>query len=80
MTVTTADPLNFFWFIPTYGDGTYLGSETQQRPPEFGYVREVAQAVDRLGFGGVLLATGQACEESWVTASGLATVTEKLKF
>ncbi|WP_336802030.1 FMNH2-dependent alkanesulfonate monooxygenase [Kaistia sp. MMO-174] len=81
MTVTTPpDPLNFFWFIPTYGDGTYLGSETQQRPPEFGYFREVAQAVDRLGFGGVLLPTGQACEESWVTASGLATVTEKLKF
>ncbi|MFI5409020.1 FMNH2-dependent alkanesulfonate monooxygenase [Kaistia sp. UC242_56] len=79
MTVTT-DPLNFFWFIPTYGDGTYLGSETQQRPPEFGYFKEIAQAVDRLGFGGVLLPTGQACEESWVTAAGLATVTEKLKF
>jgi alkanesulfonate monooxygenase len=76
----TTDPLNFFWFIPTYGDGTYLGSETQQRPPEFGYLKEIAQAVDRLGFGGVLLPTGQACEESWVTASGLATVTEKLKF
>jgi len=76
----TTDPLNFFWFIPTYGDGTYLGSETQQRPPEFGYFREVAQAVDRLGFGGVLLPTGQACEESWVTAAGLATVTERLKF
>ncbi|MCX5580344.1 FMNH2-dependent alkanesulfonate monooxygenase [Kaistia terrae] len=81
MTVTTTtDPLNFFWFIPTYGDGTYLGSETQQRPPEFGYFKEIAQAVDRLGFGGVLLPTGQACEESWVTAAGLATVTEKLKF
>jgi alkanesulfonate monooxygenase len=77
---TTTDPLNFFWFIPTYGDGTYLGSETQQRPPEFGYFKEIAQAVDRLGFGGVLLPTGQACEESWVTAAGLATVTEKLKF
>jgi len=79
MNVTT-DPLNFFWFIPTYGDGTYLGSETQQRPPEFGYFKEIAQAVDRLGFGGVLLPTGQACEESWVTAAGLATVTEKLEF
>jgi len=75
-----ADPLNFFWFIPTHGDGTYLGSETQQRPPEFGYFKQIAQAVDRLGFGGVLLPTGQACEESWVTAAGLATVTEKLKF
>ena len=32
-------PLDFFWFIPTHGDGTYLGSEQQQRPPEFGYLQ-----------------------------------------
>ena len=50
MTTTVADtPLNFFWFAPTYGDGSYLGSETQQRPPEFAEGREIAQAVDRLG-------------------------------
>ena len=75
-----SDPLNFFWFIPTHGDGSYLGSETQQRPPEFAYFKEVAQAADRLGFGGVLLPTGQACEDSWITAAGLATLTERLKF
>ncbi|MBN8997946.1 MAG: FMNH2-dependent alkanesulfonate monooxygenase [Rhizobiales bacterium] len=74
------DPITFFWFIPTHGDGSYLGSETQQRPPDFRYFREVAQAVDRLGFEGVLLPTGQACEDSWITASGLAAVTERLKF
>ncbi len=73
-------PLDFFWFIPTHGDGTYLGSERQQRPPEFAYFREVAQAVDRLGFPGVLLPTGQACEDSWITAAGLAAHTERLKF
>ena len=74
------DPINFFWFIPTHGDGSYLGSETRQRPPEFGYFKQVAQAVDRLGFKGVLLPTGQACEDSWITAAGLAAVTERLKF
>ncbi|WP_164774021.1 LLM class flavin-dependent oxidoreductase, partial [Mesorhizobium sp. M7A.F.Ca.US.006.01.2.1] len=73
-------PLDFFWFIPTHGDGSYLGSEEQQRPPEFGYFKEIAQAVDRLGFPGVLLPTGQNCEDSWITATGLATLTEKLKF
>lgn len=73
-------PLDFFWFIPTHGDGTYLGSERQQRPPEFAYFREVAQAADRLGFPGVLLPTGQACEDSWITAAGLAAHTERLKF
>jgi alkanesulfonate monooxygenase len=75
-----ANPLDFFWFIPTHGDGSYLGSEEQQRPPEFGYFKEIAQAVDRLGFPGVLLPTGQNCEDSWITATGLATLTEKLKF
>ncbi|MBX3567903.1 MAG: FMNH2-dependent alkanesulfonate monooxygenase [Rhizobiaceae bacterium] len=73
-------PLNFFWFIPTHGDGRYLGSEEQQRPPEFAYFKEIAQAVDRLGFPGVLLPTGQNCEDSWITATGLATYTERLKF
>jgi alkanesulfonate monooxygenase len=73
-------PLDFFWFIPTHGDGNYLGSEQQQRPPEFAYFREIAQAVDRLGFPGVLLPTGQSCEDSWITAAGLAAHTERLKF
>ncbi|TIU47915.1 MAG: LLM class flavin-dependent oxidoreductase, partial [Mesorhizobium sp.] len=76
----SASPLDFFWFIPTHGDGSYLGTEKQQRPPEFGYFKEIAQAVDRLGFPGVLLPTGQNCEDSWITATGLATLTERLKF
>ena len=74
------DPLDFFWFIPTNGDGRYLGSETQQRPAEFGYLQEIAQAVDRLGFDGVLLPTGSSCEDSWITGAGLAPLTERLKF
>lgn len=73
-------PLDFFWFIPTHGDGSYLGSESQQRPPEFAYFKEIAQAVDRLGFPGVLLPTGQSCEDSWITATGLAAHTERLKY
>jgi alkanesulfonate monooxygenase len=73
-------PLDFFWFIPTHGDGSYLGSERQQRPPDFGYFRQIATAVDALGYGGVLLPTGQSCEDAWITATGLATATERLKF
>ena len=75
-----AEPITFFWFIPTHGDGSYLGSERQQRPPEFPYFKQIAQAVDQLGYEGVLLPTGQSCEDSWITATGLATVTERLKF
>ena len=73
-------PLSFFWFIPTHGDGNYLGSSVGERQPDFRYFTQIAQAADRLGFEGVLLPTGQNCEESWITATGLATLTERLKF
>lgn len=73
-------PITFFWFIPTHGDGSYLGSSAGERQPDFRYFREIAQAADRLGYEGVLLPTGQNCEEGWITATGLATATERLKF
>ncbi|EJZ16520.1 LLM class flavin-dependent oxidoreductase, partial [Rhizobium sp. Pop5] len=50
------------------------------RAPEIGYLTQIAQAVDRLGYSGVLLPTGVACEESFVTAAALAAKTEKLQF
>ncbi|MEY9375297.1 FMNH2-dependent alkanesulfonate monooxygenase [Rhizobium leguminosarum bv. viciae] len=76
----TSKPINFLWFIPTSGDGTYLGSSELNRAPEIGYLTQIAQAVDRLGYSGVLLPTGVACEESFVTAAALAAKTEKLHF
>lgn len=72
--------LRFFWFIPTHGDGRYLGSSEGERQPDFRYFTQIAQAADRLGYEGVLLPTGQNCEESWITATGLATLTDRLKF
>ncbi|MGO8658273.1 alkanesulfonate monooxygenase, partial [Rhizobium ruizarguesonis] len=38
-------PINFLWFIPTSGDGTYLGSSELNRAPEIGYLTQIAQAV-----------------------------------
>ena len=46
------DPIRFFWFIPTHGDGSYLGSSTGERQPDFPYFRQIAQAADRLGYEG----------------------------
>jgi hypothetical protein len=31
----------------------------------------VAQAADRLGFGGVLIPTGRSCEDAWLVAASL---------
>lgn len=78
--MTTTKPLEMFWFLPTAGDGPYLGSREGARPPEFGYLREIACAIDRLGYGGVLLPTGPACVDGWTLASALAPLTERLKF
>lgn len=79
--MSTADkPLDFLWFIPSSGDGSYLGSDDLARPADPGYFREIAQAADRLGYSGVLIPTGVACEESFILAANLAAYTEKLKF
>ncbi len=87
MTTTSLDhgggneqPLNLFWFLPTGGDGRYLGSTIGHRPADFGYLREIAVTVDRLGFGGVLLPTGNNCLDGWTLGSALAPATERLKF
>jgi alkanesulfonate monooxygenase len=76
----TEKPLDFLWFIPSSGDGAYLGSDELSRPSDPGYFREIAQTVDRLGYSGVLIPTGVACEESFILAANLAAHTENLKF
>jgi len=68
------------WFIPTTGDGRYLGSGHQSRLTDYAYLRQIAQAVDELGFTAVLLPTGNSCEDSWVVASALMPSTRRLKF
>lgn len=73
-------PLSMFWFLPVSGDGRYLGTNIGRRPAEHRYYREVATAIDRLGFDGALIPTGAECDDGWVVASALATVTERMRF
>ena len=47
--------LNMFWFLPTHGDGRYLGTDEGARPVDYGYLQQIAQTADRLGFTGVLI-------------------------
>jgi alkanesulfonate monooxygenase len=74
------NPLDIFWFIPVSGDGSYLGSDLGARPAEFRYLKQIAQAVDQLGFGGVLIPVGSHCEDPWIIAAALASHTERLRF
>jgi alkanesulfonate monooxygenase len=68
------------WFLPTHGDGHYLGTSLGGRDVNFKYLRQIAQAADELGYFGVLLPTGRSCEDSWVVASALAPLTERLRY
>lgn len=72
--------MNIFWFLPTHGDGHYLGTTEQARPVSLAYLRQIAQAADSLGYYGVLIPTGRSCEDSWVVASALAPLTERLRY
>jgi alkanesulfonate monooxygenase len=72
--------MNLFWFLPTHGDGRYLGTPKGGRAVDYAYLRQVAQAADQLGFGGVLIPTGKTCEDAWIVASSLIPATERLKF
>lgn len=72
--------MNLFWFIPSYGDGRYVGTDKGARNTTLSYFKQVAMAADDLGYEGVLLPTGRSCEDSWVLASMLVPATRKLKF
>jgi len=68
------------WFLPTHGDGRYLGSEIGARHVSLGYLSQIARAADELGYYGVLLPTGRSCEDSWVIASAMIPLTQRLRF
>lgn len=72
--------MELFWFIPSHGDGRYLGTTKGGRAGKYPYFRQIAQAADHLGFKGVLIPTGKSCEDPWLLASSLAAETKNLRF
>ena len=63
--------MNIFWFLPIHGDGRYLGTQHGARAVDHHYLKQIAQAADELGYGGVLIPTGRSCEDSWIVAASL---------
>lgn len=80
MSHATQENLNLFWFLPTHGDGRYLGTAEGGREVDLPYLQQVALAADNLGYYGVLIPTGKSCEDSWLVASALAPITKKLRY
>jgi alkanesulfonate monooxygenase len=75
-----AEAADILWFMPTHGDGRYLGTEVGARHVTLGYLSQIARAADELGYFGVLLPTGRSCEDSWVIASAMVPLTQRLRF
>ena len=71
--------MQLMWFMPTSGDGRLLGTAEGARTADLDYLTQIAQAVDRLGFYGVLIPTGRSCEDAWIVASALVPVTRRLR-
>ncbi|WP_347454618.1 FMNH2-dependent alkanesulfonate monooxygenase [Acinetobacter thermotolerans] len=72
--------MKIFWFIPTHGDSRYLGTSKGARVVDHAYMKQIAVAVDNLGYEGVLIPTGRSCEDPWLTAASLIDATKRLKF
>lgn len=72
--------MKIFWFIPTHGDSRYLGTSKGARQVDHAYMKQIAVAVDNLGYEGVLIPTGRSCEDPWITAASLIDATRNLKF
>jgi alkanesulfonate monooxygenase len=72
--------MKIFWFIPTFGDGRYLGSSKGSRATNHPYLRQMAEAIDELGYYGALLPTGRSCDDAWIVAASLFPVTRRMRF
>lgn len=72
--------MKVLWFLPTHGDSRYLGTTEGAREVNHDYLRQVAQAADRLGYYGVLTPTGRSCEDPWVFTASLIGETRHLRF
>ncbi len=79
----------FDWFVPIDGDGHHIGTYRAERPPTFEYLRRVVETAEECGFYSLLIPTrfanglfeeGAPLAETWTTVTGLAAVTDRIRF
>jgi alkanesulfonate monooxygenase len=73
-----AGPLEFGWFIPTYGDSTTVGDPSTLVPPSADLFVRVARAAEDAGFDYALVPVATECWEAWITTAVLAAHTSRL--
>lgn len=70
--------ISFGWFLPTAGDGKYVGVKPE-REPTMDYLIDVAKTAEKAGFEFVLIPTGGACLDAWVVGSAVMSHTTALR-
>lgn len=75
---TRQEDIQFGWFLPTSGDGKYVGV-APERKPTLDYMIQVAKTAEQAGFGFVLIPTGGACLDAWVVGSAVMSHTKTLR-
>lgn len=76
--MTLHKEIEFGWFLPTSGDGKYVGV-APEREATLDYLIDVAQTAERSGFEFVLIPTGGACLDAWVVGSAVMSHTTTLR-
>ncbi|PFL25308.1 alkanesulfonate monooxygenase [Bacillus cereus] len=72
--------MNLIWWLPTQGDGKYIGTTKGNRSNSLNYHKQIVTALDMLGYDSVLVPTGRSCEDPWIFASSLVNETKKLRY
>ncbi|WP_141502028.1 LLM class flavin-dependent oxidoreductase [Paenibacillus luteus] len=68
----------FGWYMPTRGDGPYVGVKSE-RIVDTAYQIKVAQAVEEAGYTFALIPTGGNCSDAWIVGATLAAHTKIFK-
>lgn len=68
----------FGWYMPTRGDGPYVGVKSE-RVVDTAYQIKVAQAVEEAGYTFALIPTGGNCSDAWIVGATLAAHTKIFK-
>ncbi|WP_019007429.1 LLM class flavin-dependent oxidoreductase [Cohnella laeviribosi] len=76
--MTVKPNVEFGWYLPTTGDGKYIGIKPE-REASLDYLIEVAQTAEAAGFEFALIPTGGNCIDAWVVGSAVASHTKTLK-
>ncbi|THF83303.1 LLM class flavin-dependent oxidoreductase [Cohnella fermenti] len=71
MVASRAEDIEFGWYMPTRGDGPYIGVQSE-RVVDTAYQIRVAQAVENAGYTFGLIPTGGTCADAWIMGATLA--------